>query len=281
MKYDLHVHTKLSDGKYSKLYLLQRANELNFQYISFADHNIFDDYSDELEKEYIRKYNEMQKVKVINATELDIVDISQFHLLVYDIKRVRELLDYIMQINYENNNITEEIVKKIYQHYGIKIPLSELFQLSSNGFINKKHIVMWILEHKYASTWNEAGYLYTSKYSPCYVKKADLKLETAILMVQAGGGLSVFAHPSSINYNNENLDSLVRKMSQMGLDGIEIINTSKTSIEQSEYYEYLARKYNLYTTCGSDFHSIESGHSLGIENDKSSEFIKCIEERRR
>ena len=39
MKYDLHIHTSCSDGKYSKLDLLKYLNGLNYEYVSFADHN--------------------------------------------------------------------------------------------------------------------------------------------------------------------------------------------------------------------------------------------------
>lgn len=39
MKYDLHIHSSCSDGKYSKLELLRYFNENNFEVVSFADHN--------------------------------------------------------------------------------------------------------------------------------------------------------------------------------------------------------------------------------------------------
>ena len=140
MKYDLHIHTTVSDGKYDKVKLLHYCNQNNIEIVSFADHNVFDDYSEKIDDDYFKTYGKKSGVYVINASELDIVDISQFHLLAYDMKHNEELKKNIFDILVENNNITEQIVRNIYKHYGIKIPLEELYQMSSDGNINKKTI---------------------------------------------------------------------------------------------------------------------------------------------
>lgn len=279
MIYDLHIHTTISDGKYDKVKLLHFCNENNIEVVAFADHNIFDDYSSKIETDYIKEYGEKSKVYVINAIELDIVDISQFHLLAYDMKNNKFLAKYIADILRENNNITEQIVKKIYQYYNIKIPLEELYRMSLDCNINKKTIIQWMLNNNYAKTWNEAGYLYTSKYSPCYIKKKGLHLQETIEMIKAGNGYSVFAHPSTIKYSDFKLEQLVKELATIGLDGIEVFNASKTTIGQMKFYLYLSEKYNLLTTCGSDFHN-ENTASIGIDNDISSEFIRKIKSRR-
>ena len=82
MRYDLHIYTNISDDKFDKLELLRFCNEKS-------------------------------NVYVINAIELDIVDISHFHMLAYDIKNNEILNNYISSIIARNNNITEDIVKKI------------------------------------------------------------------------------------------------------------------------------------------------------------------------
>lgn len=278
MKYDLHIHTNISDGKYDKLELLRFCNENNIEVVAFADHNIFDDYDFKIETDYTKKYNEKSNVYVINAIELDIVDISHFHMLAYDIKNNEILNNYISSYITRNNNITEEIVKKIYQHYNIKIPIDELYQMSSDGNINKKTIIQWMLKNNYAKNWNEAGYLYTGKYSPCYIKKEGLHLEEALEMIKRGNGYSVFAHPSTIKYDDFELEQLVEKMAAIGLDGLEVFNSSKTNDEQMKYYLYLAKKYKLLMTCGSDFHN-ENTAGIGIENDISNEIICKIKSR--
>jgi hypothetical protein len=66
----------------------------------------------------------------------------------------------------------------------------------------------------------------------------------------------------------------------MGLAGMEILNLSKTTIEQFNYYKYLADKYNLITTCGSDFHREDITPNIGIQNNFSDEFIKIINKRK-
>ena len=98
MKYDLHIHTTVSDGKYDKVKLLHYCNQNNIEIVSFADHNVFDDYSEKIDDDYFKTYGKKSGVYVINASELDIVDISQFHLLAYDMKHNEELKKNIFDI---------------------------------------------------------------------------------------------------------------------------------------------------------------------------------------
>ena len=100
MKYDLHIHTTISDGKYDKVRLLHYCNQNNIEVVSFADHNIFDDYSEKIDTDYFKTYGKKSKVYVIDASELDIIDISQFHLLAYDMKHNEELKKYIPALWY-------------------------------------------------------------------------------------------------------------------------------------------------------------------------------------
>lgn len=280
MKYDLHIHSNKSDGLYSKTKLIHDSIEKELKVISFCDHNVIDEYGDSIIKEYIKTYGCSPIIQVINSVELDVDDIAFLHVLAYDCKKPSILNEHLEKINEENSFITEEITKKIFKHYGIYIPIDELYAMSSNKWITKNTIIKWICNHGFASSWNEAGYLYTGKKSPCYIKKKGLHLLDAIELILQSEGISVMAHPSSIKYNDNELDDLIKVLSNNGLNGIEVLNTSKTNLEQLKYYRYLAFKYNLLSTCGSDYHGIDKKITLGIENNISDGFVRKIELRR-
>ena len=114
MKYDLHVHTTCSDGKYSKLDLLKYFNDNAFQYIAFADHNYIELKSDiEINSQYFNKYDEEQLVSMISAIEFDVLENRFLHILGYDIKdkeRIYRLMEYSKKTNTE---ITKKIIGNI------------------------------------------------------------------------------------------------------------------------------------------------------------------------
>ena len=105
MKYDLHIHTSCSDGKYSKMDLLKFLNNFNYEYVAFADHNYIELLTEkDFNKEYYKKYKEEQHVKIIDAIEFDVYENSSMHILGYDIKNkvmVQEKLEEIKSYNTE------------------------------------------------------------------------------------------------------------------------------------------------------------------------------------
>ena len=87
MKYDLHVHTTCSDGKYTRLELLKKGNDIGLEYMCFTDHNYIDDDIDLLNKQYFDFYNSEQNVKLFIGTELDISEFPRLHILGYDLDK--------------------------------------------------------------------------------------------------------------------------------------------------------------------------------------------------
>ena len=70
-------------------------------------------------------------------------------------------------------------------------------------------------------------------------------------------------------------------LKNIGLEGIEVFNADKTKKEQLLYYLQIAKKLNLLTTSGSDFHREEETKILGVNNEYSNNFIKLVKERRK
>jgi hypothetical protein len=278
MKYDLHMHTTCSDGKYSRLELLKKINELNFEYCCFTDHNYFADDITFLEKEYEALYGK-QQVKIFNGVELDISEYPRLHILGYDIKKAKALQQKLEQLEIENTNICKELLKKIYAHYAIQIPFEELSGMTINGNVTKNIVVQWLIDNGYARNVYEAGMLYTSKYSPCYVERSTLKLQEAFDLLHSANALIVMAHPSSLKLSNEELYRFVWALKEKGLNGIEVFNADKTTPEQCNFYRELANKFKLYETSGSDFHRESETPILGVNNDYSTNFIRTLKRR--
>lgn len=279
--YDLHIHTTCSDGKYSRLELLKKLNDNDFEWIAFADHNYFDDDCEILNKAYSKMYLKQQKINLINAVELDIMEYPRLHILGYDIKKPDLLVESLRIKALENKEICKKIVNKIKQYYDIEIPFCELEKMAFNGNVTKNIIVQWLIDNGYAKSVFEAGMLYTSKYSPCYEKRSTLGLEEAISLIQKCNGIPIMAHPSSMKLSDNQLFNFITYLKEIGVKGIEVFNVDKTTEEQLLYYLQIAEKLNLLTTSGSDFHREEETKILGVNNEYSKSFIKLVKERQK
>ena len=282
MIYDFHVHTRCSDGKYSKIELLNYFNRKNYDVVAFADHNYVELLSnDTIDEEYFANYGTRQRVEMIDAVEFDVDENSMLHILGYDIRDkvlIKEKLDLVKKIN---SDITREIINKIRKIYGIEIPVEDLIHASVDGNITKSSITSWMVSHGYAKDYLEAGYLYTSKYSPCYEKRYSLKMVEVLQLINDGFGLSVLAHPSTIGCSDTALWKLLVNLVDNGLNGIEVNNLDKTTSEQLVFYKMIASKLNLLQTSGSDFHSETTTKRLGLVDDDSKEFINILKRRKK
>ena len=212
MLYDLHIHTTCSDGKYRRIELLRRMNDLGFRYACFSDHNYLIDDINYLNVEYKKIYNENQRVEVFLATELDIEEYSGLHILGYDFKNVSPVVRVLERYLKENTEICRDLINKIYNQYGIEIPFNELINYTENGNVTKNIVVQWLIDNDYANSVYDAGMRFTSRYSPCYVERSRLKLLEAFDLIKNNGGKIVMAHPASMKMDNIELERFFVKL---------------------------------------------------------------------
>ena len=110
-------------------------------------------------------------------------------------------------------------------------------------------------------------YFKYNKFS--YGKDYELDCRKVISTIKKADGYVVLAHPMSYKLNKEKISSIISKLVNYGIDGIEIYQ-SDCSIEDSLYLKQLAKDHCLLTSVGSDFHrSINSDGRIigrGINN---------------
>ena len=271
MFYDLHTHTNKSDGKYSRFDLLKKANDLHMKYLSFTDHDYLD--KENVKKEYEQIYGNCE-VELIDGIEFTIEDYKNMHILGYGIKDKDLIIHKLEQIKDENVNICKRLIYNLNSYYGFDLNLNDY----SNYNLSKGLIRQMLVDKNIVENLKIAGDLYTGINSKFYEKTRALKIWQVISLIKLSKGISVLAHPSVLKLENNELDLLIKKLRDIGLEGIEILNQSKTTQVQAEYYEYLAKKYDLLMSCGSDFHNKKNTPIFGVDNEKSKKLIRKIKE---
>lgn len=269
MLYDLHVHTCLSDGEMNKIDILKKANDRNFDFISFTDHNIVD-IENNLSQKYMEYYDSKSKTEIISGVEIDVEDKDvKYHILLYGIK------DYIQLNNIlcYNNDIKKEAIKELLsllkKKYKIEIEYSDL----KNGN-SKREVITLLMEMGYGNNPNEVADKYTSKYSSTYVKLPCLSLQELNNKVIDIVKCASLAHPYSLKQSRFELDSTIKKLKNNGIESVELINLKW--LFQSDYKELktISDKYEMLYSCGSDYHKEKD--ELGLNNNISKKLIRRI-----
>lgn len=262
MKYDLHIHSNITDGKHSRDEIINLAKCKGLEYIAFTEHNNYVEAADE-------------GITIIKGIEFDVKFEQSFHLLCYFPKFTEDINNLLVKYK----SCTSESTKKLVESIKSKFDLSDNFNFenisSKNGYKTKRDVISWLIQNGYADSPDEASKKYTGKKAISYVPKFSLSFEEVVECIHRSNGFTFLAHPESLKLSDNELDTFLCKLKEKGLDGIEVLNSSKNDQKKESYYMLLANRYELMTSSGSDFHDI-SEHNLGVDNDYSIDLIQNL-----
>lgn len=244
---DLHIHTNNSDGQYTTLQIIEMLKNLKAEIFSITDHDNLDSC---YELETIDKKN----IKYIPGIEFSAINEKyNCHILGYNIdyknKKLNKECEIIKNRKIEKINTIIEYLKK---EKNIKITEQEQNKIfNKKGMIGRIDICNLLIQKGYG-TKEEIYNQYLTKIPSIKTHRSDIY--NIINAIKDANGISILAHPKEIEEDyNLNLENIIKKFIEKGIDGIEIYNSIHTK-KDVERYRKIAQKYNLITTGGSDFH---------------------------
>lgn len=253
---DLHTHTSYSDGTNSPLEVLELAKKSNVGVLSITDHDTI---------EGIRKYKNVlhndECLKFVDGVELSVkVNHGRMHILGYGIdidnKYLNDKLSWIKE-NKINSFLT--IYEEVKREYNLEFSNIELVKLIESSYnegntINRVDIAKLCVKYGYASDVKDAfnKYLITA-YENTRKYRKGLNYKEAINVINSANGVSVLAHPKSLELDKKEFLILLKDLIKCGLGGIEVYHSSHTN-EEMEFYKQVSLEYNLFMTVGSDYH---------------------------
>jgi 3',5'-nucleoside bisphosphate phosphatase len=263
---DLHIHTTASDGTMSPSEVVRYAKEKGLRAIAITDHDTIEGIAEGLQE------GSKLGLEVVPGVELS-VDFPKgtMHLLGYYIDHTNgELLEKLTVVQRARVERNLKMIKKL-QSLGIKIDLSEIKEASEDGQIGRPHFAYTLVQKGYAQSIQEAFDRYFRKGGPAYVEKFKFSPAEAISVIHKSGGVGVLAHPFTLNQIQlQDLEPVIVELKEKGLDGIETYYPEHSE-GQKKFYLYLAQRYGLVVTGGSDFHGLnkdkeELGEGYGDMN---------------
>lgn len=244
----MHTHTTASDGQYTPTELVRLAKQRGIQVLAVTDHDTIAGVDE------ATSAGEALSLQVIRGVELTAEEYNNFHLLGYcfspaatDLARLCER--FRTGREERNYNIINFLKEK-----GMEIDLAEVKELAGGDVIGRPHFAQVLVKHGYVSTNREAfdRYLDSVEYHR-KVTRYKVAARICVEAIKSAGGKASLAHPYQIGLPDDELETLVARLKDWGLDAIECYYPKYTP-EQQAFYLYLTEKYRLNQTGGSDFH---------------------------
>ena len=245
---DLHTHTTASDGQYTPTELVRLAKQHGIQVLSVTDHDTIDGVS---EAQFAGNALDLQ---VIRGVELSAKDHHSFHILGYDFRDGDTELSRLCEKLRAGRDDRKYKIVAFLREKGVDIDLAEVEALAGGKVIGRPHFARTLVKHGYVSTNREAfdRYLDTDEFRQ-KVKRFKADSRTCVEAIKSAGGKVSLAHPYQMGLPDVELEALVARLKNWGLDAIECYYPKYTRTQQ-EFYLHLAEKYGLHQTGGSDFH---------------------------
>lgn len=273
MKVAIHMHSKSSDGQLTREEITKRAQEEGVRILAITDH----DYVPP-KKEVAA--NSPDGMLVLNAAEFSADDLSNFHILAYNI-RCPEYLNALYEfLNNTNRPKYCKLIENLVRS-GVDISYEQVQEFAGKRKIDKAIIKKFLVSRKYATSTKDAHERYIGKLTGNYVKTRDFNASLIVEAIRACGGMPVLAHPSKIKkpdgtfVTQDDLAHIVDYLTPFGLQGIEVSN-SKNDSQNVEFLSGLAEQHGLVKMEGLDFHDPQDQFELEPEHMETEKFLECI-----
>ena len=251
---DLHCHSNVSDGLLSPAELMSHAAENNVQAIALTDHDDIAGLSE----------------ASITAKSLNIIFINGVEISVTWKKRTL----HIVGLNFDKDNkLLFQGLKKIrdgrYKRAqlmadglgmaGIQGAMDGAKSYAKNSTIGRIHFAQFLVAQGYAKDISAVFKKFLTPGKPGYVDHEWISLEESIRLINGAGGDAVIAHPGRYDMGNKLYPKLFQEFKDLGGTGVEVMSGSQDP-SQANYFSKLAANYNLFSSCGSDFHGKGISH---------------------
>ncbi|KAF5731938.1 hypothetical protein HS088_TW18G00625 [Tripterygium wilfordii] len=253
--FELHSHSKCSDGYLSPSKLVERAHGNGVKVLALTDHDTMSGIPEAVEA--ARRFG----IKIIPGIEIssifsrDSESEEPVHILAYYSScgptRFEEVEKFLANIRDGRYLRAKNMVLKLNK---LKFPLKweHVAKIAGNGVApGRLHVARAMVEAGYVENLKQAFARYLYDGGPAYSTGNEPLAEEAVQLICKTGGLAVLAHPWAL----KNPVAIIKRLKDAGLQGMEVYRSDGKLAAYSE----LADAYGLLKLGGSDYHG-RGGH---------------------
>ncbi|MEK6375509.1 MAG: PHP domain-containing protein [Acidobacteriota bacterium] len=255
MRYaDLHTHTYHSDGTRSPREVIDVARAHGIEIVCISDHDNLAAYFE------IKPYADAQGVTLVPGVELSCayegVDV---HVLAYAFdaldERVAERLQRFRETRHRRGYLMVDRLRAL----GYEISAKRVDDLAAGGAMGRPHVARALVEAGFVASVDEAFNKLLGTGKPGYVEKERFRIDDAVALIRAAGGVTSIAHPTLYPDG----ERIVPLLLDAGIDGVEVFHPEVDEAAR-EAYSNVARFRGKMLTGGSDDHgTVKTSETLG------------------
>jgi 3',5'-nucleoside bisphosphate phosphatase len=269
---DLHCHSTASDGTLTPAQLVTAGADADLDVMAITDHDTTGGWAEAAEAR-------PAGLRLVRGAELScrwygVEPSIALHMLAYLFDPDEpHLASELRRIRADRERRAERIVELL-RSDGVDISWPEVHAYARGGSVGRPHIAQALIraglvrttDQAFASKWLGARY---------FVPKADLDVFQAVRLVNAAGGVTVFAHPRATRRGRVVTDQLIIELAGAGLFGLEADHEDHSPDERAEV-RALAESLGLVVTGSSDFHGRHKTVQLGAFLTDVSAYEKIV-----
>jgi len=237
------MHSNASDGSFTPEEVARMAAGNGVEVFSLTDHDTLDGLP------VAAASASRDGIRLVPGVELSVSEEGMdVHLLAYGFDESDPALVAAVGRYREGRRERARKILSRLKGLGIRISLEEVEGIASGGALGRPHVAEALLRGGYVENFNEAFQRYLGHHAPAYVPKPRVTLEEASTIVREAGGVTILAHPGTLNR-----DHLIPSWARRGLDGIEVWHSKHDAVAVERYRGY-AHLHGLLMTGGSDYH---------------------------
>ena len=266
---DLHTHSAVSDGTETPSQLIRAAVDAGLGTVALTDHDSTAGWQEAFAAA------KGTGLTVIPGMELSTnYGPASVHMLAYLFDPLdAEIVTETARIRDGRLRRAERIVEKIAADYDLT--WDDVLAESSDGTtLGRPHIADALVRKGHVPNRSAAfesilhwrGGYYEKYYAPSPLE--------GVRMIVGAGGVPVLAHPATFGKYRAMDDSVIKKLRDEGLFGLEIDHRDNTD-DGKRWLHKLAKKFGLEVTGASDYHGVGKPNRLA-ENTTSPEVLEKL-----
>lgn len=257
---DLHCHTNASDGKHTPAELLKKAQQRGIRTLAITDHDTVEGFrqAQPLAAEH--------DIELVAGIELSCVWYGiLLHVVGLNFDPESPVMLAAEQYQLEvRKNRAVLIADKLSKRLGTEIRLERVQEIAQDSQIGRPHFAQYMLEEQLVASTAQAFTKYLGAGKIGDVKTGWPEMATVVRWIVESGGVAVMAHAHRYKMTRTKMRLCLQEFVAAGGRAIEVAYSTMDAGQQ-HYMVEMAKQFNLFGSCGSDYHGPNRfGLELGV-----------------
>lgn len=247
MIFDLHSHTRFSDGALSPADLVRRAVASGVDTLSITDHDTVDAY---------RHLPEVPGgIELVCGIEFSTQwQNTGIHVLGLNIDPESDAIEAGVRVQVDARRQRARRIGENLEKRGIADAFAGAAKLADGSYIGRPHFARYVVNTGKAKDMNAAFKKYLGDGKAGDVRQHWAELAQIIEWIRDANGIAVLAHPLKYRMTRSRLKRLLADFTRLGGEGMEVVSGQQAP-QHTAGMAQLCAELGLLASCGSDFHA--------------------------